>query len=87
MNNEMLDWVKSLSAQELIEFVKLSRGRLSTPIHGEEKETVLTMLRLMTPDSTSNNQRSITDVYFCDNVEYHVTYWDDEVTLEEMTDV
>lgn len=84
MNNDMLEWVRSQSAEELRQFVKKINGRLSTPIHGEEKERILTMLRLMEPVSQSNNQRAITETFQCGEVEYRVTYWDDETTLEEM---
>jgi len=64
--------------------VKLGAIRPNTrEIVGDEKEQTLTMLRLLEPTVVTNNQRSWTEDYIIGNLHYSVTYFDDEIILEE----
>jgi hypothetical protein len=51
-------------------------------IVGDEKAQTLTMLRLLEPSVTSNNQHSWSEDYIIGNLHYSVNYFDDEVLLE-----
>ena len=52
-------------------------------IVGDEKEQTLTMLRLIEPTVTTNNQHSWSEDYIIGNLHYSVSYFDDEIFLEE----
>ena len=52
-------------------------------IEGVEKEHLLTVFRLIEPIGTSNNQRSFTEDYEHAGKKYDVTYFEDEVIVEE----
>jgi hypothetical protein len=55
-------------------------------IDGDECQQVLTMLRLLEPTATSNNQHSWTEDYIVGNLHYSVnSFPDGSVILEETT--
>lgn len=55
-------------------------------IEGEEREQVLTMLRLLGPGETSNNQHVWTESWRVGNVEYNIHSNDKFEELEEVID-
>jgi hypothetical protein len=55
---------------------------LTREIVGDEKDQTLTMLKLIEPTVTSNNQHSWSEDYIIGNLHYSVAYFDDEVYLE-----
>jgi len=52
-------------------------------LEGDEREHMLTVFRLLEPSGTSNNQRSFTEEYIHAGKKYDVTYFEDEVIVEE----
>lgn len=50
---------------------------------GYKKEHLLTVFRLMEPISSSNNQRTHTDVFQLADKIYHVTYNEEGMVVEE----
>ena len=55
-------------------------------IYGEERERILTMLRLRGPGEQSNNQHVWTESWRVDNVEYNIHCGDGFEELEEVID-
>jgi hypothetical protein len=55
---------------------------LTREIVGDEKDQTLTMLKLVEPTVTSNNQHSWSEDYIIGNLHYAVTYFEDEVYME-----
>lgn len=54
-------------------------------LEGQEAKSVELMCTLVEPTSTSNNQRTITDVFHINLKEYHITYMlEDEPVIEEI---
>ena len=79
MTNPMLNWAKTLTPEEARAFIRKVSGNPFRILKGNEYDKVWTMLSLIEPASTSNNQRTWTDVYIIGNQEehdeYHVTWW------------
>lgn len=75
----MLDWAKTLTPEEARAFIRRVSGKTIRVLKGDEYDKVWTMINLAHPVSTSNNQRTWTDVYIIGNeeesYEYHVTWW------------
>jgi hypothetical protein len=65
-------------------FIRKVTGPARRTLVDQEKEHMLTMFRLIDPISSSNNQRSITDIYEHADKVYHVTYFENEIEVEEM---
>ena len=65
-------------------FLKKVLGPERRTIEGIEKEHLLTVFRLIEPISSSNNQRSMTDIYQHAEKVYHVTYFEGDTEVEEM---
>ena len=80
------DFVKKLSEDpaKLKQFLRNVMGPSRRTIVGTEKAIMLTLFKLIEPVSSSNNQRSFTDVYVHAGKEYHVHYFDDDTELEEI---
>lgn len=55
-------------------------------IEGEEREQVLTMLRLLGPGESSNNQRVWTESWRVGNIEYNIHTSEKFEELEEVID-
>jgi hypothetical protein len=73
-----------MTTEQARAFIRKVMGPDRRTIQGVEKEHLLTVFRLIDPISSSNNQRSITDIYqYIDKV-YHVTYFDGETEVEEL---
>jgi hypothetical protein len=54
-------------------------------LNGLEREHIWTLLNLLKPVASSNNQRTITDVYRLNEQVYHVTYGlEEEPIIEEI---
>lgn len=75
-----------MTPAETQEFIRRVMGPPRRTLEGQEKENVWLMIQLIDePDSFSNNQRTITEVYKLNQKEYHVTYFDgDEFEIDEM---
>ena len=78
--NPMLNWAKTLTPEEARAFIRKIQPPLTRKIEGDEYDKVWTLLTLAgNPASTSNNQRTWTDIYVIGNQdehdEYHVTWW------------
>lgn len=59
----------------------------SRELAGDERDKILLLLALTTPQSQSNNQRFITEVYVIGDREYRVTHgvdWTADPMVEEM---
>ena len=82
----MNDFINSMSPEELKVLLRKVMGPPRRTLEGQEKENVWLMIQLIDePTSTSNNQRTITEVYHLSQKEYHVTYFDgDDFVIDEM---
>ena len=65
-------------------FIRKVMGPERRTIEGVEKEHLLTLFGLIDPVSSSNNQRSMTDIYEHASKVYHVTYFESDTEVEEM---
>ena len=66
-------------------FVRKIMGPERRRLEGQEAKNVELMCTLVEPTETSNNQRTITDVYHINLKEYHITYGlEDELIVEEI---
>ena len=79
MANPMLEWAKGLTLEETRAFIRRVEGPLTRKLEGDEYDQTWTMLNLIEPASSSNNQRTWTDTYIVGSQdaydEYHVTWW------------
>lgn len=82
----MNDFINSMSPEELKVLLRKVMGPPRRTLEGQEKENVWLMIQLIDePTSTSNNQRTITEVYHLNQKEYRVTYFDgDDFEIDEM---
>lgn len=82
----MNDFINKLSPEELKVLLRKVMGPPRRTLEGQEKENVWLMIQLIDePTSTSNNQRTITEVYHLNQKEYRVTYFDgDDFEIDEM---
>lgn len=83
MPHRYKEFVDSMSPEELKTFLRKVMGPPKRTLEGTEREQVLTMLALVDPHSTSNNQHSWTDCYMIGGTEYQVTIFPNE---EEIVD-
>jgi len=65
---------------------KLGLTKKRRIIEGEEREQVLTMLRLLGPGEQTNNQRVWTESWRVGNVEYNIHSGEEFEELEEVID-
>ena len=73
-----------MTPEEARIFIRKVMGPTRRTLDGVEKEHMLTVFRLIEPISSSNNQRSMTDIYEHASKVYHVTYFESDTEVEEM---
>lgn len=74
-----------MTPEEARDFLREIMGPDTRLLEGEEKEYMLTVLRLIEPIDASNNQRTWTEVYKHAGKTYHVHFWDkDDIDVEEI---
>jgi hypothetical protein len=80
--------VNNMTPEEARAFLRKVMGPPRRLLEGKERENVWLMILLRDePDSFSNNQHSITEVYKINQREYHVHYFSGEDPLiEEILD-
>ena len=81
-------WFASLSPSEKESFLLRVLGPPREYVAAEDKEQVMTMLRLIgDPEIDCSSQRFVTHIYRMNNRCYHVTYFDnDEYEIEVRDD-
>lgn len=73
--------------EKLKQFMKgLGLYKKRRVLEGEEREQVMTMLRLLGPGETSNNQRVWTESWRVGNIEYNIHSGEKFEELEEVID-
>ena len=65
-------------------FLRKVMGTPRRVLEGDEREHMLTVLRLVEPIRTTNNQRAFTDEYVHAGKMYDVHYFDDGIVVEEI---
>jgi hypothetical protein len=76
-----------MTVEEARAFIRKIMGPPRRTLIGQERDHMLTIFALIEPISSSNNQRSWTDVYEHAGKTYHVHFFEDETEIEEiMTD-
>jgi hypothetical protein len=75
-----------MTPEEARAFVRKIMGPERRVLEGTEREHMLTVLRLVEPTRSTNNQRSFTDEYVHAGKMYDVHYFDDEIVVEEYLD-
>ena len=80
------DFVQKLTEDpvKIKEFLRRVMGPERRTLIGDEREHMLTVFKLIEPISSSNNQRSFTDVYEHAGKQYHVHYFYDDIDVEEI---
>jgi hypothetical protein len=73
-----------MTKEEARAFIRKVMGPERRTVEGVEKEHLLTVFRLIEPISSSNNQRSMTDIYAHADKVYHVTYFEGDTEVEEL---
>jgi len=76
--------VNAKTVEEARAFIRKVMGPDHRVLEGVEREHMLTVLRLVEPIRTTNNQRSFTDEYIHAGKMYDVHYFDDETVVEEI---
>lgn len=67
-------------------FIRAVMGPPKRTLEGEERDYMLTVLRLLEPVRQTNNQRSFTDEYIHAGKRYDVHYFEDEIEVEVYLD-
>ena len=75
---------KEMTPEEAKAFIRRIMGPERRVLEGTEREHMLTVLRLIEPIRTTNNQRSFTDEYVHADRMYDVHYFEDETVVEEI---
>jgi hypothetical protein len=81
------DFVNKLmqDPEKLKRFLRDIMGPRTRILEGSERANVELMCSLVEPTQSSNNQRTMTDVYMINQKEYHITYGlEDEPVIEEI---
>lgn len=65
-------------------FMRSVMGPSKRLLEDHEREHMITVFRLLEPMGTNNNQRSFTEEYEHAGKKYDVTYFEDEVIVEEI---
>ena len=73
-----------MTPEEAHAFIRKVMGPPRRVLEGAEREHMLTVLRLVEPIRSTNNQRSFTDEYVHAGKMYDVHYFDDETVVEEI---
>ncbi len=69
--------------EKLNKFLRAVMGPSKRLLEGAERDHMLTVFKLIEPARQTNNQRSFTDEYVHAGKMYDVTYFEDEVIVEE----
>lgn len=80
-----------MNNKEALEFLKRIGMKKRRVLEGTEREHMITLLSLIQPADTSNNQRTFTETYFHAGKEYELTWGfgiegEPEPYVEEITD-
>lgn len=82
---------KKMSQAEAIEFLKSIGMKNRRVLEGDEREHMLTLLKLLEPTDVSNNQRTFTETYHHAGKEYELTWGFSDVGptpyVEEITEL
>lgn len=78
--------------KDALEFLKRIGMKNRRLLEGDEREHMLTLLALIGPTDTSNNQRTFTETYYHAGKEYELTWGfsiegDPEPLVEEITEL
>ena len=78
--------------EDALEFLKRIGMKNRRLLEGAEREHMLTLLALIGPTDTSNNQRTFTETYYHAGKEYELTWGfsiegDPEPLVEEITEL
>ena len=73
----------NMTPEEARAFIRKIMGPPKRVLEGAEREHMLTVLRLVEPIRSTNNQRSFTDEYVHAGKMYDVHYFNDEIVVEE----
>lgn len=80
-----------MSQAEAIEFLKSIGMKNRRVLEGDEREHMLTLLKLLEPTDVSNNQRTFTETYHHAGKEYELTWGFSDVGptpyVEEITEL
>jgi hypothetical protein len=76
--------VTARTVEEAKAFIRKVMGPPRRVLEGAEREHMLTVLRLVEPIRSTNNQRSFTDEYVHAGKMYDIHYFDDETVVEEI---
>lgn len=72
--------------EEARAWIRKVMGPPKRTLEGDEREHMLTVLRLIEPVRQTNNQRSFTDEYVHAGKRYDVHYFENEIEVEEYLD-
>lgn len=75
---------KEMTVEEARAFIRKVMGPERRKIEGQERDHLMTILALIEPSHSNNNQRSWTDVYEHAGKVYHVHYFEGETEVEEI---
>ena len=80
------------SKEEAIEFLRRIGMKNRRTLLGQEREHMLTILALVEPANSSNNQRTFTETYYHAGKEYELTWGfsiegEPEPLIEEITEL
>ena len=73
-----------MTTEEAKAFIRRVMGPERRVLEGVEREHMLTVLRLIEPIRTSNNQMAFTDEYVHADRMYDIHYFNDEIVVEEI---
>jgi hypothetical protein len=73
----------NLTPEEAQTFIRKIMGPPKRVLESDEREHMLTVLRLVEPIRSTNNQRSFTDEYVHAGKMYDVHYFEGETVVEE----
>lgn len=76
----------NMTPEEAQAFIRKIMGPPKRVLEGDEREHMLTVLRLVEPIRSTNNQRSFTDEYVHAGKMYDVHYFEGETVVEEYLD-
>lgn len=73
-----------MTPEEAMAFVRRVMGPPRRVLHGQEREHMLTVFRLLDPINVSNNQRSFAEEYVHAGKTYYVHYFEGGTEVEEL---
>ena len=75
---------KNINLEHMLKIIEAIQGPPRRALVGKEYEHTMTLLRMIEPVRSSNNQRTWTDEYLLNGKEYHVTYGLEDQPLIEV---